>query len=150
LKELGYSKETNSKLLTKSFTTQSVQAAQESTWDKKTGVVTSSLISEDDMHLRQLQNSWVDTSLGRSDSYRELNAAVNASDLMAFNFEDGISLQSLNTTNSGLEGQDVASTIATNDVLENDMDDDNEDQEVTYEEEEEYLVEDVNGDSSSG
>ena len=55
-KELGWSKESITKLLTKSFTTASVRAAQvESSWDRKTGVVTSSHISEDDQHLRQLQ-----------------------------------------------------------------------------------------------
>jgi hypothetical protein len=118
LKELGWSKESITKLLIKSFTTESVRAAQESSWDRKTGVVTSSHISEEDQHLCQLQNSWIDLNLGRPDSYKELDATVDVGDMMAFNFEEALSLKSLNTTNSGFERYNDTSTIATNEEME--------------------------------
>jgi hypothetical protein len=138
LKELGWSKESITKLLTKSFHTESVRAAQESSWDRKTGVVTSTHISEEDQHLRQLQNSWVDLNLGRPDSYKELDATVEVGDMMAFNFEEALSLKSLNTTNSGLEGYDDTSTIATHEEMEKE-----DELEEEYAPEEEVLVEDA-------
>ena len=144
LKELGWSKESITKLLTKSFHTESVRAAQESSWDRKTGVVTSTHISEEDQHLRQLQNSWVDLNLGRPDSYKELDATVEVGDMMAFNFEEALSLKSLNTTNSGLEGYDDTSTIATHEEMEKE-----DELEEEYTPEEEVIVEDVS-DGSDG
>jgi hypothetical protein len=111
LKQKNWKKECISKLLRGSFTSDSVMAAQDASWDKKTGVVTSEFISADDMHLRAMQNSWVDMHLGSPAD--QVEAVLNAGDIMAFNFEDGASVASLNTTNSGLpEGFDDA-TIAT-------------------------------------
>ncbi len=111
LKQLNWKGECINKLLRGSFTAESVMAAQQSTWDKKTGVVTSDFISADDMHLREMQSSWVDMHLGSNSE--NIDAVLNAGDIMAFNFEDGVSVASLHTTNSGLpEGFDDT-TIAT-------------------------------------
>ena len=56
--------------------------------------------------------------MGGPDSYKDLDAAVDIGDMMAFNFEEALSLRSLNTTNSGLEGYNDTSTIATNEETE--------------------------------
>jgi hypothetical protein len=106
----GYKKEMIAKLLKGSFTTESVLAAQNAVWDKKTGMVTSSHLSDEDLHFRQVQNSWVDMSATESDT----DAAVNDGDLMAFNWEDGASVTSVNTSNSGLPG--AGETAFTGDV----------------------------------
>ena len=111
LKQLNWKKECISKLLRGSFTAESVMAAQDATWDKRTGVVTSEFISADDMHLRAMQSSWVDMHLGSN--AEQVDAVLNAGDIMAFNFEDGASVASLNTTNSGLPDGFDDTTIAT-------------------------------------
>jgi hypothetical protein len=73
--------------------------------------------------------------LGRPDSYKELDATVDVGDMMAFNFEEALSLKSLNTTNSGFERYNDTSTIATNEEMEK------EDKlEEDYEQEGEVLV----------
>jgi hypothetical protein len=110
----GYKKEMIAKLLKGSFTTESVLAAQNAVWDKKTGMVTSSHLSDEDLHFRQVQDSWVDMSLGKVGEENEADAAVNAEDLMAFNWEDGASVTSVNTSNSGLPG--AGETAFTGDV----------------------------------
>jgi hypothetical protein len=111
LKQMNWKKECISKLLRGSFTAESVMAAQDATWDKKTGVVTSEFISADDMHLRAMQSSWVDMHLGSSAD--QVDAVLTAGDIMAFIFEDGASVASLNTTNSGLPDGFDDTTIAT-------------------------------------
>ena len=110
----GYKKDMIAKLLKGSFTTESVLAAQNSTWDKKTGMVTSSHLSDEDLHFRQVQDSWVDMSLGKSGDETEVDATVEAGDIMAFNWEDGASVTSINTSNSGLPGAEE--TAFTGDV----------------------------------
>jgi hypothetical protein len=100
----GYKKEMIAKLLQGSFTTESVLAAQNAVWDKKTGMVASSHISDEELHFRQVQDSWVDMTLGKTEEENNVEAAVNAGDLMAFNWEEGASVTSVNTSNSGLPG----------------------------------------------
>ena len=98
LQQKGWKKDCISKLLKGSFTPESVVAAQNDTWDKKTGTVASSQIAEDELHLRELQNLWVDMNLGALPSdVPDLDATLNAGGLMAYNFEDGCSTKTLNS-----------------------------------------------------
>jgi hypothetical protein len=53
-------------------------------------------------------------SLGKVGEDNEADAAVNDGDLMAFNWEDGVSVTSVNTSNSGLPG--AGETAFTGDV----------------------------------
>lgn len=69
--------------------------------------MTSSHISDEDLHFRQVHESWVDMSLGGSGADNEVEVAVNAGHLMAFNWEEGPSMTSMNTTNSGLPGEEM-------------------------------------------
>lgn len=61
-------------------------------------------ISDEDLHFRQVQESWVNMTHGKMEEENEVDAAVNVGDLMAFNWEEGASVTSVNTSNSGLMG----------------------------------------------
>ena len=86
----------SSKLLKKSFTTSSIMSAQESTWDKKSGRVTSDSISAEELELRDLENSWVNMDLGVVKKDAEVkHAELKAGDIAAFDFEEGASCKSM-------------------------------------------------------
>ena len=95
LKQKGWKSECIQKLLKKSFSTSSIVAAQNSTWDKKTGRVSSESVSATELELRDLEESWVDLNLGVKKGAVQ-DATLNSGDMAAFNFEDGASVQTLN------------------------------------------------------
>ena len=101
MKHKGWTHDSISKLMRGSFQASDVMAAEHSSWNPKTGKVTSTSISGAERHLRGIEDSWVDMSLGLSDYEREqLNARVGENDMMAFNFVDGASVTSMGTKRS--------------------------------------------------
>jgi hypothetical protein len=106
LKTKGWKQESIKQLLRKSFTTQSIVAAESSTFNKHTGVVTSTAMDAVDRELLDLRDSWVDMSLGHG-SVQE-NAAVTEDSAAAFNWEDGASV---GTMRSVAENSDASSVV---------------------------------------
>ncbi len=101
MKHKGWTHDSISTLMRGSFQASDVMAADHSTWNSKTGKVTSTSISGTERHLRGIEDSWVDMSLGFSDFEREqLNTKVGENDMMAFNFLDGASVTSMGTKRS--------------------------------------------------
>ena len=95
LKQKKWKSECITKLLRKSFTTESVVAAQTSSWDKKTGKVSSVALSEEEQEMRRLEGSWIDLNLGSGAKVVEEGASLNTGDMAAFNFEDGASVNTM-------------------------------------------------------
>ena len=96
LTEKGWKKECIHRLLKKSFTTSSIMSAQESTWDKKSGRVTSDAIDAEELELRELENSWVNMDLGVMKKEAEVkHAELKAGDIAAFDFEEGASCKTM-------------------------------------------------------
>jgi hypothetical protein len=123
LKTKGWKQDSIKQLLRKSFTTQSIIAAENSTFNKHTGVVTSAAMDAVDRELLDLRDSWVDMSLGHG-SVQE-NAAVNDdSAAAAFNWEDGASV---GTMRSNVGDSDADSSVVYDDSDEvSDEEDDDE------------------------
>jgi hypothetical protein len=127
LKTKGWKQDSIKQLLRKSFTTQSIIAAENSTFNKHTGVVTSAAMDAVDRELLDLRDSWVDMSLGHG-SVQE-NAAVNDDSAAAFNWEDGASVR---TMRSNVGDSDADSSVVYDDSDE--VSDEEDDDEVGREE----------------
>ena len=104
LQAKGWKKASIVTLMKKSFTPTSIMSAQTSTFDKKTGRVTSDAVSSTELEIRALENSWVDLSLGTPKAAKVEGAQLKEGDIAAFDFEDGASVKTL-TRDNGSESE---------------------------------------------
>lgn len=96
----GWTKESITLLLRQSFTAAAVHSAQNSTWDKKTGIVKSDRMDETERELQAVANSWVDMSLLHKTNNTVSDSEVKEGDMVAFDWIEGGSVKTMTSQKS--------------------------------------------------
>lgn len=146
LKNKGWKADSIKQLLRKSFTTESIVAADTSTFNRHTGEVTSTAVDATDQELRDIQDSWVDMSLGHGKADTVVDAAITGESAAAFNWEDGASVGTLKS-NPDMADSDAEGSVVYSDE-EEEVNDESEEEKESYDEEE-YDSEAVSDDDGS-
>lgn len=112
----GWKKESIETFMKKAFTTSAVVAAQQSSFDKKTGQVTSDDLEDVDRELRNVTESWVDMSLlTAGKEVVQEHAVLDGADMAAFDWEAGASVKTMTNSAGGEISDNETSLVNSSD-----------------------------------
>jgi hypothetical protein len=144
----GWKKESVEKFMKKAFITSAVVSAQQSSWDKKTGQVSSDDLDEVDQELRNVTDSWVDMSLlSAGKGVVQEHAVLDGADMAAFDWEAGASVKTMSNSVGGELSDNDTSFVNSSDEDEQEhsegeeAENDNDDEREAEEEDEDAMEE---------